>query len=518
MGVSVSRKIRAIAPWVFFALKVTASAFFIYYYYPVYPRLMYIADGPARGIEAFDLAFNRFRVFIPSQMLPLPLWIWAAALRLVPDVYWTGMALNVAFAAGTTLFLYLLGERVAGPFAGALAAVLFIFTPLFHNVTLAPGMVDPAFYFWLAAGTWLAARAAPGKRGLVGAAWCYAAAALCRYEGIFVVGAFYLYVLVRRRPARAAAWLSVAIPFAIVGVIYGHKFLGTITPAGRGGGWLIIPALRSDMEPVLPNFKWYKRLFYGFYRLWFDGRAAAAFAVAGAFLVWLRRFRDEGKLVMWAVPAVLFVGVTVVVTVFGTGLCPERYFGSALALLLPFAGLAVKELWRVAQPRWATAAVAIGLAGAAAYTVHYTRVITDYGYGLPGPCGTCAVYESEAALTFRRLWKEGRLKPDEKVYMEDNEDNYSNYVIRAFSDHPLNFEVRPAAEVRKCLPGLIKLMKGCGFRVAVLCNAPTTAAVRAYYPTYKKKAIIYEVPFGVIIVRLGTWEGTPPDFGGIRVY
>jgi hypothetical protein len=208
----------------------------------------------------------------------------------------------------------------------------------------------------------------------------------------------------------------------------------------------------------------------------------------------------------------LFVGVTLTVTIFGTGLCPERYFGSALMLLFPFAGLAAVALWRSAKTRWAKVGAAALAAAALAHVAYFDWLIWRYGYGLPGPCATCPVDETRLALEFREWWRLGILERDEKIYMESNEDNFSNYTIRAFSDHPLNFDVRWAPQVARELGTLPGFMRGNGYRVAVLCNNATRERVRAYKPFFEMQLDYYETPPATVLVTKYGWDKLAPTF------
>ncbi|HUV87144.1 MAG TPA: glycosyltransferase family 39 protein [bacterium] len=503
----------AFAPWGFFALKVLVSIYALHAYIPRYIRLTYIADGPARGIEAYNLAFGDFGVFQTYQFLPLQLWLWAGLLKIYPDIYWTGTALNIAAAAGTTALLYLLGRELAGPVAGSFAAVLFIFSPVHHNVTLSEGMADSLFFFWTAAGVYAASRAAAGRRGAAAAGFLFAAAALTRYEGALPLILYAAYRPFRSRPRGVAGWLLWGAPPALAGVLLGHKAFAV----GGGGIWPLMPALKADMANVLTNLHWYRRTYYGLERLWLDGRVAAAFGVLGAVLVWRRHIRNESRLLIWGGAVTLFVGLTVLVVAVGCGLCPERYFSIVLLLLFPFAGLAAVEIWRRASGRALKITVSILFAAAAAYTAYFDAAIKDYGYGYPGPCYTCHTLEAELALKLRDLWRRGELGPDDIIYMEENTDNYSNYSVRAYSNHPLNFYVCPAGEIEDDLWYLKYILQRNKIRVAIFVNGKTRRHIKPFYRAYKKFAVIYENPGHTIVVRRAPWSEGVPDFSSAIV-
>ncbi|NIT35381.1 MAG: hypothetical protein GTN49_02595, partial [candidate division Zixibacteria bacterium] len=375
-----------------------------------------MADGPARGLTAYNLAFGKFELFQTHQFQPLHIWVWAALLRVFGDIYWTGTALNVAAGAGTALFMYLLGRQLAGPVAGSVAALAFIFSPVHHNLTIAMGMAASLFFFWVAAGIYAAARATEGGRGAVAAGFCLAAAALTRYEGALLLVLYSAYLLFRSRPRGVAAWSLWAAPLALAGLFLGHKLLvGTIR--GFAGAW-VFSALKADTADVLSNLRWYRRTYYGLERLWFDGRLVAVLGMFGAVMVWARRLRDERRLVIWAGPAALFVGLTAVAVFLGVGFAAERYFATVLMLLFPFAGLAVVEVWRRAKGKPAKVAVASALVAAAAYTVYFDA--KDYETGLVEPWHWSQINDAELALKLRELWRRGELGPNEIIYMEEN--------------------------------------------------------------------------------------------------
>lgn len=496
-----------------FALKILVSIYCLVVYIPRYIRLTYIADGPARGIEAFNLAFGDFGIFQTYQFLPLQLWLWAGLLKIYPDIYWTGTALNIAAAAGTTVLLYFLGRELAGPVAGSVAAVLFIFSPVHHNVTLSEGMADSLFFFWTAAGVYAASRAAAGRRGAAAAGFLFAAAALTRYEGGLPLILYAAYRLFRSRPRGVAGWLLWGAPLALAGILLGHKAFAV----GGGGIWPLMPALKADMAHVLTNLHWYRRTYYGLERLWMDGRVAAAFGVLGAVLVWRRHIRNESRLLIWGGAVSLFVGLTVLVVAVGCGLCPERYFSIVLLLLFPFAGLAAVTIWRRARGRMAKIAASVLFAAAAAYTVYFDTIIKEYGYGYVGPCWTCHTLDAELALKFRDMWRRGELAPDEIIYMEQNQDNFSNYAIQAYSNYPLNFYVSPAHEIEGDLWYLNYILKRNKIRIAIFVNSKTRRQVKSFYGAYKKFAVIYENPGHTIVVRRAPWGDGVPDFSSAVV-
>ncbi|NIT35382.1 MAG: hypothetical protein GTN49_02600, partial [candidate division Zixibacteria bacterium] len=405
-----------LAPWGFFALKILVSIYALNAYIPRYLRLTYVADGPARGILAYSLAFGKPELFPTHQWQPFHLWIWAGLLKLYPDIYWTGTALNVAAGAGTALFMYLLGRQLAGPVAGSVAALAFIFSPVHHNLTLAEGTSESLFFFWVAAGIYAASRGATGRRGAAAAGFCLAAAALTRYEGTMLLILYSAYRLLRLRPRDVAGWLLWGAPLALAGVLLGHRAL---LGAGRGF-WPALSGVRADMGRVLTNLHWYRRTYYGLERLWIDGRLLAALGVLGAVMVWGRRIRNESRLLIWAAAFILFAALSVIFVIVGVGFCPERHFSIVLMLLFPFAGLAAVEVWRRAGGRLAKVAAALALTAVAAYTAYFDRAIKDYGYGHPGPCYSCQSVDAELALKLRELWRRGELGPNEIIYMEEN--------------------------------------------------------------------------------------------------
>jgi hypothetical protein len=501
-----------LAPWGFFVLKILVSVYSLHRYMPHYLRLTYIADGPARGIEAFNLAYGDFGVFKTYQFLPMQIWLWAGLLKLYPDVYWTGTALNVAFAAGTTVLLYLLGRELAGPAAGALAAVLFIFSPVHHCLTISEGMAESIFFFWNAAGIYAAARAAREGRGEWVAGLCFGAAALTRYESAALLILYSAYRLFRARPRSAGGWLLWVAPLAAVAAILGHKAM----LAAHVGVRHDLAGVKGDSELVLPGALWYERVAYGLTRVWRDGRVFGLLGAAGFFLVWLRGIRNESRLLIWGGLATLLVGVSTVFAVVGLGLGPERHFSIILMFLFPFAGLTVVEAWRRARGLALKIVLIVLLAAAGAYTVYFDSAIKDYGYGFPGPCYCCMTVDAELALKLRDLWRSGELGPDEIIYMEQNDGNFSNYPIQAYSNRPRNFYVSPAYQSERDLWYLDYIMETNGFRVAIFVNAVSRHQLKSFYRALGKKYVIYETPAHSLVVRRDGWPRGLPDFRSAR--
>ncbi|HUV87145.1 MAG TPA: glycosyltransferase family 39 protein [bacterium] len=502
-----------LAPFGFAALKIAVSAGFVYYYVERFVRIMYIADGPARGIEAYRLAYAGFELFPTHQFAPLPLWIWAGLLKIWPDIYFTGTALNVVAGAGVAAFLYLLGKRLAGPSAGVVAALIFTFSPVHHNVTVSMGMAESVFYLGLVAGVFFAARAETGLHGSRAAAFCFAAAALSRYEGMLFLLLYSGYRVFSHRPRGLGGWLLWAAPLAVAGVFVGHK---AFQPAGAGL-WPLMPALKADMARILTNAQWYRRLGYGFYRMLFDGRAAAALGLAGAALVFRQRWRTADRLLIWSSWAIIFGALTVVAVAIGLGFCPERYFATPLLLLFPFAGLAVAELVAFATSTARTVVVGVVLTTAAVITAGWDAVILTPGYGFHGPCNTGVVYAAETAVVLRDLWREGELGPQEQVLIEiggegsEGKWRFEQYPLRAFSDHPLNFTLAPQKKIRKKLKSFVPFMRNNHVRVAIILSDENRERARRYYGEIGKGAVIYENPNQTVVVLREGWRDIP-DF------
>jgi hypothetical protein len=502
------------APWGFFVLKLAVSVYSLWVYIPRYLRLTYIADGPARGVEAYNLAFGDFGLFKTYQFLPMQLWLWAGLLKIYPDIYWTGTALNVVAAAGTTVFLYLLGRELAGPAAGAAAAILFIFSPVHHFLTLSEGMAESIFFFWNAAAIYLAARAARTGKGAWAAGLCFGAAALSRYESAALLILYSAYRWFRARPKSDGGWLLWAAPLAVVAVLMGHK----ATVAVDLGVWTDLSGVKADSEVILPGAMWFERVSYGLTRVWRDGRIFGLLGVCGAGLVWTPAYRTEGRLLIWSGLVALATGVLAVFGLVGLGLGPERHFSIVLMFLFPFAGLALVALWRLARGVAAKVVFAVLLAAAAAYTAYFDSAIKDYGYGYPGPCYSCMTGDAELALALRDLWRRGELAPDEIIYMEQNQDNYSNYAVQAYSNHPQNFFVSPALEMERDLWYLPHILKANNIRIAIIVNRDSRHRAKSFYRAYKKFAVIHETPAHTIVVLRKGWPHGVPDFFSHRCY
>ena len=506
-------RLERLAPFAFAAFKIAISAAFVSYYVSRFSRIMYIADGPARGIEAYRLAFVGFELFPPHQFAPLPLWIWAGLLKIWPDVYFTGTALNVVAGGGVAAFLYLLGKRLAGPLAGAVAALAFTFSPVHHNLTLSMGMAEPMFYLGLVAGIFFAARGEAGLQGPSAAAFCFAAAALSRYEGMLFLLMYAGYRVFRQRPRGIIGWSLWAAPLAIGAVFVAHKGLQPT----HTGLWPALAGVKADTAAVLANPTWYRRLGYGFYRFLFDGRATAALALAGALLVFRRRWRTPDRLMIWSAWAIIFAALTVIAVAVGLGFCPERYFATPLMLIFPFAGLAVVELLRFARSPLRTAAVGAVLVLALAVTAGWDATIVKPGYGFPGPCNTRPTFATEAALKLRELWRSGELGRQEIILVETGEPGakggwrFEQYAIRAYSDHPLNFLRERRYPLTEKLPRLLPFMRNNKVRIAIVTSDRNRERIQSYYDEICTAAVVYENPAQTIVVLREGWDKVP-DF------
>lgn len=500
-------------PFGFAAFKAAVSVAFVSYYVWRFSRTMYIADGPGRGIEAYRLAYAGFRLFSKHQFPPLPLWIWAGLLKIWPDIYFTGTAINVVAGAGVAAFIYLLGKRLAGPLAGATAAIIFTFSPVHHNLTLSMGMAEPMFYLGLVSGIFFAARAEAGLRGAWAAAFCFAAAALSRYEGTLFLLLYAGYRVFRQRPRSVGGWLLWAAPLALAGVFVAHKAL----LPHQVGLWPALAGVKADTAAVLSNPTWYRRLGYGFYRTLFDGRATAALGFAGAALVFRRRWRTADRLMIWSGWAIMFAALIFIAVAVGLGFCPERYFATPLLLIFPFAGLAVVELIRFAKSTVKTVIVGAVLAAALIITVGWDAVIEKPGYGFPGPCITHPALATETALKLRELWRQGSLGPEEVVLIEIGESGakgpwqFEEYPLRAYSDHPLHFLCEPKSELEGELRYLVPLMRENYIRIAIILSDENRERVRWYYDDICRAAVVYENPNQTIVVLRDGWREIP-DF------
>jgi hypothetical protein len=505
-----------LAPFGVFAFKLAVSVIYLRYYLPRFTRLMYIADGPARGIEAYRLAFAGFEFFPAHQFPPLPLWIWAGLLKIWPDIYFTGTALNVVAGAGAAAFLYLLGKRLAGPLAGVVAALLFTFSPVHHNLTLSMGMAEPIFYLGLVSGVFFAARAEAGLRGSWAAALCFAVAALSRYEATLFLLLYSGYRVFRQRPRGVGGWLLWAAPLAFAGVFIAHKGL----QQSHAGLWPALAGVKADTVRVLSNPTWYRRLGYGVYRFLYDGRAAAAFALVGSVLVFFRPWRTRERIMIWLSWALLFGALTFIAVAVGLGFCPERYFATPLMLIFPLAGLTVVALIRFPKPPLKTVkAVAVGavLIAAVVITFRWDSVIKKPGYGYRGPCFTHPAFATETALKLRDLWRNGKLGPQEIILIEIREPGatgpwrFEEYPLRAFSDHPLHFLRERRSVLSTELPYLVPLMRENYIRIAIIMSDENRKKVRRYYDEIRAAAVVFENPTQTIVVLREGWYEVP-DF------
>jgi hypothetical protein len=505
-----------LAPFAVFAFKLAVSVIYLRYYLPRFTRLMYIADGPARGIEAYRLAYGGFELFPTHQFAPLPLWIWAGLLKIWPDIYFTGTALNVVAAAGVAAFLYLLGKRLAGPLAGVVAALTFTFSPVHHNLSLSMGMAEPMFYLGLVSGVFFAARAEAGLRGSWAAALCFAVAALSRYEGTLFLMLYSAYRVFRHRPLGLGGWLLWAAPLAAAGFFVAHKGL----QPSHAGLWPALAGVKADTVRVLANPTWYRRLGYGAYRLLYDGRAAAAFGLVGSFLVFFQPWRTRDRITIWLGWALTFGVLAFIAAVVGLGYCPERYFATPLMFIFPFAGLTVVTLIRLPKtPLKTVKAVAVGavLIVAVVLTFRWDSVIKKPGYGYRGPAFTHPTFATEAALKLRELWRSRELERQEIILIETGEPGatgpwrFEQYPLRAFSDHPLNFLRERRSSLTGKLPRLLPFMRNNEVRIAIVTSNRNRERIRWYYDEICAAAVVYENPTQTIVVLREGWDKVP-DF------
>jgi hypothetical protein len=380
-------------------------------------------------------------------------------------------------------------------------------------------MAEPVFYFWLVAGVFFAARAEVGLRGAAGAAFCFAAAALSRYEGTAFLLLYSAYRLFRHRPRTVLAWVLYFIPLAVAGVFVAHKGL----QPSHAGLWPALAGVRADTAAVLSNPTWYRRLGYGVYRFLFDGRATAVLAFAGAILVFRKKWLRADRFMIWLAWALIFTALTAIAVIVGLGFCPERYFATPLMLIFPFAGLAVVELVQfVKPPAKVVKAVVVGaiLITSLYVTARWDYVIIKPGYGFPGPCNTRPAFATETALRLRELWRGGRLGPREVVLIEIGEPGstgswrFEEYPLRAFSDHPLHFLRETESELTPELDYLVPLLRENDMRIAIVCSDTNRELLRRHYDEILPDAVIYDNPTQTIVVLRERWEKIP-DFASL---
>lgn len=495
------------APWLAALFKLMVSAGFLYYYIARFTRIMYIADGPARGIEAYRLAFGGFQLFPQHQFPPLPLWLWAAFLRIWPDIYFTGTILNVLAGTAVAAFLYLLGKQLAGSLAGIAAVIFYTFTPVHLNLTLSEGMAEPFFYMFLTAGIYLAARGETRQQGSWGALFCFAAAALSRYEAAAFLILYTGYALLYRRPRKMGTWVLWALPLALAGVFIAAK---GFQPHDRGL-WPALGGVHADTARVLKNPVWYRRLGYGFWRILYDGRAGAALGLIGAAAVFLPALRTRPRLFIWSGWALILGALVVIAVAVGIGFCPERYFATPLLLMYPFAGLALALMFARARTRPAQIAAAAVAVVALVVTAHWALILRHPGYGYGGRSETRATFAIETGLKLRDLWASAQMAPGETVLIETGPGANEEYPLRAYTNRPLNFIREPSGALMNELHNLTLYMAGADVRIGIILTKYNRELIKNYYGNLVRDAVIYETPTETIVVRKTGWREVP-DF------
>jgi hypothetical protein len=90
------------------------------------------------------------------------------------------------------------------------------------------------------------------------------------------------------------------------------------------------------------------------------------------------------------------------------------------------------------------------------------------------------------------------------------------YPLRAYTDHPLNFERVTTSDLRRKLEGLTLYMNQKRFRVAIILSEENRAAFQRYYAEQENGTVIFANPTHTIVVRPDGWRHIPPFASRVR--
>ena len=335
---------------------------------PTYDPWAWIIWG--REITQWDLVTTNG----PSWK-PLPV-LFTTPFALAGDDGAPALWLLIARASGLLAFAmaYRLGARLAGPWAGVIAAVALVLSDEFI-FNFARGNSEGML---VALVLWAVERHLDGRFDhafLIGFA-----AALLRPEVWPFWGLYGLWLLVRDRNARTAALVFGSGAAAIV-LWFLPEYLGS-------GDWLRAASRARDPNPDSPAFadSPFVEVFV---------RSAAILSVpvyvgaAIAVVVALRR-RDRVTLALAAMATILMVAVALMTEAGFAG--NLRYVALPAAFLCVLAGAGWVAVVKAVRPRWAAAAVALALAAASVPFVaadvdklRYDWEVVEYEANFYGP-------------------------------------------------------------------------------------------------------------------------------------
>lgn len=268
--------------------------------------------------------------------------------------YLWGRTWTALYALGTALLLYFTGAKLAGRFAGLLAALTFAALPLTALVgkTVKP---DIPVTFWTTLALFFAAFI-PGKR----AWWCYLAcgaaigcAAATKYTGVFVAVA----PLALALPALRADWKKLAACAAISAAVF-----VLLTPAVLFDLQLWKTDLAGLGTGVARDLPWYRLLGEGLYEYLFlsgigigsAGTVLFTFSALAAMLFPCCGPRG------WRFALTAFIATIFAATCFGQP-HSESYLLPAVAAACLLIGLAAGALWRRGGGRKLAAAALLAI-------------------------------------------------------------------------------------------------------------------------------------------------------------
>ncbi len=409
--------------------------------------LEYDADGFTRSVFAWQLHTGQKKLEVDAW-LPLQFWINGWLFNFWPDLLRLPRAVNLLCSIGTTINFFFIGRTLFGRLNGYATALLAALFPWEIWFGLS-GMSESLTHFFLSLGVvffcrWLT-EDRPRLIWLPLASLGFLGATMVRYEAWFYSALYALIVLFlvwrRRKEVTRWAWLQTGLAllpaFAFIAVWMLMSWLDPTlhSPLGFAKKTSEINAqlygTQNNSVGLVGRLFYYPQIFWELlYQL------SLPALVGSVWLIWrpVRAARPYLGLI-WGEFA-LFILTTLPYNNIAPG--SRRYPVSNLLLLLPVVVYLFQLVWQQSRPVWRWSAA--GLYALLALSL----ATTTLGHSVDFPDGATR----QTANWLGDLWKEGYLKPDEKVFLHLPLSNgpqaadftRAYYALRVLTNHPDGFE------------------------------------------------------------------------------
>ena len=408
--------------------------------------LEYDADGFTRSVRAWDWHTGHTNLEVDAW-LPLQFWLNGWLMGIWPDLVHVPRFVNMACSVGTTINLFFIGRQLFGRvngYATALLAAVFPWEILFGL----SGMSESLTHFFLTFGTvfflkWLKGRPSTSST-LVIASLGFLGATMVRYEAWFystVYAILVLYFIWQYRAnldvkTRLKLVLALVPAFIFIGVWAGRSWAELGSPLGFADVTSGVNHKIFGATNETTSF-WSRLVFYPktFLTLLYQLTIPA---VIGSILIIWRPVKNAQPylLLVWG-EFVLFILTTLPYNNIAPG--SARYPVSNLLLLLPVVCYGFELVAR--QPnlnlRW--------LVGGVFLVLFLSLIQNTTSRSNAFPDGSTR----QVAELLNQRWKEGYIKPTDKVYLllpladgpKADDFTRADYALKVLTNHPDSFQI-----------------------------------------------------------------------------